>query len=133
MKNEFIFNEVMLRLKTSLKASSYNELAAMLGLSSSGFANLKKRNSIPFDKVSVLASSHNVSIDWLLTGEGEMLKGEKAANDAISITPEEAQYLRWLRNMLPEQKKDALAVAEKFGRWNQQVIERQGGHHAAMA
>lgn len=76
---------------------------------------------------------YKISPDWLLTGEGEILKGEKTANDAISITPEKAQYLRWLRNMLPEQKKDALAVAEKFGRWNQQVIECHGRHHAAMA
>jgi hypothetical protein len=126
-------SEVIDRILTALKFNNDSELCRQLKINRATLGNWRIRDSVPYSLCVNIAEEKNISLDWLLTGEGEMLKGDKAANDAISITPEEAQYLRWLRNMLPEQKKDALAVAEKFGRWNQQVIERQGGHQAAMA
>ena len=125
--------EVIDRILTALNFNNDSELCRVLKINRATLGNWRIRDSVPYSLCVNIAETKNISLDWLLTGEGEMLKGERAANDAVSITPEEAQYLRWLRNMLPEQKKDTLALAEKFGRWNQQVIERQGWHHATMA
>ncbi len=117
------------------KILGFAEFAAIGGVSERSQRMYEGNKTPPTSEycTAIAEKFKDIDMNWLLTGEGEMLKGERAANDAVSITPEEAQYLRWLRNMLPEQKKDTLALAEKFGRWNQQVIERQGRHHATMA
>ncbi len=76
----------MNRLKDYTKAKSFNALAEILGLSSSNFASLKKRNSVPYDKILEFSRSHNVSIDWLLTGEGQMFKrGEVVEDNVVNI------------------------------------------------
>ena len=73
MNSELNFNDVMERLKNVTNSSSYNSLADMLQLSSSAFANYKKRNSIPFERVLSLCNLQNVSVDWILTGRGNVL------------------------------------------------------------
>jgi len=60
----------MTRLKASLGVNSDGKLAESLGLSTSAYANLKKRGSIPFEKVIELAISQKVNLDWLFSGEG---------------------------------------------------------------
>lgn len=85
MNNEFNFDEIMDRLKIASNTRSYNALAGMLGLSSNAFANLKKRGSLPYDKIIALTNSLNVSMDWILTGKGEMLKTTPEATPASSI------------------------------------------------
>ena len=66
------FEDVMDRLKAAAGAASYSDLAGMLKLSSSAYANLKKRNSIPFERVISLCYSLNVNTNWLLYGFGDM-------------------------------------------------------------
>jgi hypothetical protein len=70
MNSECTFDIVMNRLKAAVNVGSDRRLAGILGVSDSGYANYKKRGSIPFEKVAMLAISQNVSMDWLLTGTG---------------------------------------------------------------
>jgi hypothetical protein len=121
MNSEINFDDVMNRLKTYTKAKSFNALADMLGLSSSNFANLKKRNSVPYDKILEFSKSHNVSMDWLLTGEGTMLKGGGGAVNE-SFSEDDIKLLRLIKALAPEQKNDTVKDLEKFVRWNQSVI-----------
>lgn len=70
IRHELTFSVVMGRLKAALGVESDTELAQMLGMSTSNYANRKRGESIPFDMVLPLAISRNVSIDWLCTGAG---------------------------------------------------------------
>ena len=108
MNNEYFFNDVMQRLKNITNASSYNALAAMMGLSSSAFANFKKRNSIPYNKVFALANSLNISADWVLTGEGDVHRNAK--NESF-LTPHEKALLANFRAVNEEGQKEILLHA----------------------
>jgi hypothetical protein len=112
MNSEINFDDVMNRLKSYTNAKSFNALADMLGLSSSNFANLKKRNSIPYDKILEFSNSHNVSMDWLLTGEGTMLKGGVSNDERFS--EEDLQILRMIKRLPPTQKNYQVKNIEVF-------------------
>lgn len=62
----------MLRLSAGTGASSDADLARLLGMSTSDFAQRKKRDKVPWDRVLAVAGAYFVSADWLLTGEGPM-------------------------------------------------------------
>ena len=114
MNSELSFNDVMLRLKTATKANSYNSLAEMMGLSSSAFANFKKRDSIPYDRVFSLASSLNVSADWILTGEGDIYRTAKnTAFFGKELDKQEQLAFELFLALSPERRKEILAIIEK--------------------
>ena len=69
MNSEYTFILVMTRLKIASGANNDGQLAEKLGISASSYANLKKRRSIPCEKVIALAISLNVNIHWVFTGE----------------------------------------------------------------
>jgi phage repressor protein C with HTH and peptisase S24 domain len=64
--------EVILRLKKALNISTDIELANYLGISKSTLSNWKARNTL--DLPLLFSLCEQISIDWLLTGKGEMLK-----------------------------------------------------------
>ena len=66
------------RLKTGLNLSSDNALAELLGISKTTLSNWKSRNSI--DIPLVFSKCEQISIDWLLTGRGSMLKTKGDSN-----------------------------------------------------
>ena len=68
---ELTFNFVMTRLKLALGMAKDSELCALIGMSTSNYANRKRSESIPFEVIIPLAISRSVSLDWLLTGLGE--------------------------------------------------------------
>lgn len=80
MKHELSFGLVAERLKRALQLSTDLELAALLGMSSSNFANRKRAESIPFDLVIPLCVSRSVSIDWLCTGLGHAFTDGRVAD-----------------------------------------------------
>lgn len=68
----FSSKEVIERLKIALNLSSDNALAETLGVSKATLSNWKSRNSI--DIPLLFSKCEHLSIDWLLTGNGVMLK-----------------------------------------------------------
>lgn len=68
----FSSKEVIERLKIALNLSSDNALAETLGVSKATLSNWKSRNSI--DIPLLFSKCEHISIDWLLTGNGAMLK-----------------------------------------------------------
>lgn len=68
----FSSKDIILRLKTAMDIQSDNALAETLGISKGTLSNWKVRNSIDF--ALVFSKCKQINIDWLITGEGEMLK-----------------------------------------------------------
>jgi hypothetical protein len=83
--SELQFETVMARLKEALRAESYAEVGRMLELSTSAYANRKRANSLPLDKIVSLAHSRNISLEWLFFGEGE---GYRDARTILKPAPE---------------------------------------------
>lgn len=80
------------RLKKGLNLSSDNALAELLGISKATLSNWKSRNSI--DIPLVFSKCEQISIDWLLTGHGPMLKMKgtpdaPAARDGYHSSPKD--------------------------------------------
>lgn len=68
MEYELNFNIIFDRLKSALNLKNDSQIAELIGMSTSAFSNLKKREAIPFEKVIVLAISNGISLDWLMGG-----------------------------------------------------------------
>jgi CI repressor-like protein len=84
MTNEHEFEAVMARLKFVLAIHTDGQVANKLGLSSSAYANLKKRGSLPYEKINALAISQNMNLHWLYTSMGEP---EQVSSQAITGQP----------------------------------------------
>lgn len=77
----FSSEKIIERLKEALEINSDSTLAERLKVTKGTLSNWKARNSLDFEKVFSVCGL--ISVDWLLTGEGEMLKPTKE----IEITP----------------------------------------------
>ena len=88
----FSSKEIIERLKIGLELSSDNALADTLGVSKTTLSNWKSRNSLDFPLVFSLCE--HISLEWLLTGKGNMLKEEgkeEASAPVISYDPKVGQ------------------------------------------
>ena len=79
----FSSQEVILRLKKALNISTDIELATYLGISKSTLSNWKARNTL--DLPLLFSLCEQISIDWLLTGKGEMLKNSTPKSPEVLI------------------------------------------------
>ena len=80
----FSSKDIILRLKTAMNIQSDNVLAEALGVSKGTLSNWKVRNSIDF--ALVVSKCKQISIDWLITGEGEMFKSAEQYR-VVETTP----------------------------------------------
>lgn len=106
------FEVVMSRLKQALGLQKDAELARALGLSTADFAHRKRRGKIPWDRVLEVASCHNISTDWLLTGSGPMYR-----RGLEELSEQERKLLELFEELTPEQRREILAAAEKAKQW----------------
>ena len=65
-------SEILNRAKIALNLSSDVQLAEVLGISKSTLSNWRARNSI--DYPTLFTKCEYINLDWLITGEGNMLK-----------------------------------------------------------
>lgn len=79
----FSSQEVILRLKKALNISTDIELANYLGISKSTLSNWKARNTL--DLPLLFSLCEQISMDWLLTGKGEMLKNSTPKSPEVLI------------------------------------------------
>lgn len=134
MKTRFIFNEVIDRLKKALKIKADYEIAERLNMKAGAFNARKKSDSLPYEELLLLAELEKLDYNWLLTGEGTMLKGG-GANENFS--DEDVKLLKLIKALAPEQKNDMVKDLEKFVRYNQSAISHflatNGGEMRAAA
>ena len=72
--------EILDRAKLAFDISSDVQLAERLGVKKSTLSNWKSRNTIDF--ATLFTKCEHVNIDWLITGEGEMLKSSSEVKPA---------------------------------------------------
>jgi transcriptional regulator with XRE-family HTH domain len=98
---------------------SKSEFCRQIGVSNAYISSIRK--SIQQDKVQRIALKYpELNIEWLLTGDGEMLKNSKPNPIAIN---DENEYIRELK----EDKKHCLKIIEEQSeiiRSQQKTIER---------
>lgn len=64
------FEGVISRIKTIKGLRHDHEVAELLGLTKTAFAERKRRDSIPRDKLALFCERESINMNWLLTGEG---------------------------------------------------------------
>lgn len=79
----FSSQEVILRLKKALDIATDIELANYLGISKSTLSNWKARNTL--DLPLLFSVCEQISIDWLLTGKGSMLKNSTPKSTEVVV------------------------------------------------
>ncbi len=87
MKTKLNKSLILERLKEIKGFKTDTELAVFLGITRSTLSNWHNRNSIDFDIL--FSKCEHINIDWLITGEGEMLKEVEEIN---SLMPKEPSY-----------------------------------------
>ncbi|MCK9468169.1 MAG: helix-turn-helix domain containing protein [Porticoccaceae bacterium] len=114
-KSENDFKEVMQRAKLVTNATTWTELAEILEMSTGDLANRKKRGTLPLDRLIDMANSRNVSIDWLLSGEGSMYRGGDGSmrreEPAESLSPKEEAVLALFRALDDDAQREIQQVA----------------------
>lgn len=129
------YAEVIERMRWAGKLKNDSAVARVVGVTPQALSSCKKRGEMPSDLVLKFSNIFSLSLDWLLTGEGAMYKGPKAAGKqpgghgaswergresgsgaervfGFEVTShEEIQYVNRLLNILRSgDKKDATAV-----------------------
>jgi len=69
----------MERLARAVGVRHDADLARLLGISTSDFSQRKGRGKVPWDRIIGVANLRSISVDWLLTGIGEMSRAAPAA------------------------------------------------------
>lgn len=68
-------NDVIDRLKSVYRCKSDRELAETIGVAPSNVSQWKARNTTPYKEVCETSVKKGVSVNWILTGQGEVREG----------------------------------------------------------
>ena len=71
---EVIYDEVVSRMKDAANLKNESQLARELGITPQAISNYKKSKTISGSLIVKFAKIHGLSVDWLITGKGAMLK-----------------------------------------------------------
>jgi len=82
-----------------------SEMCRTLHISTSRFANWKKRGSIPKEMLIVTTDILKVAVAWLLTGEEPKYHSDVVQPEPKGITLEEKDLINKFKHLLPSQKK----------------------------
>lgn len=70
------FNAILDRVKLVLNVKNDSEVAELIGLKQSAFANRKKKGSIPLSLYVKALEPYKVNLNWLVYGDGPIYKDE---------------------------------------------------------
>lgn len=104
---------VLSRLAIVMETKTDRALAAALGVSPTTFSSWKSRNSPPYEKCVDIAQEHGVSLDWLLTGRGEMLLSGEVIEPCSPISPREQALLEMFKTLSDEDQREIFRGAEE--------------------
>ncbi|MBI5642320.1 MAG: helix-turn-helix domain-containing protein [Deltaproteobacteria bacterium] len=68
------YSDIIERMRWAGKLKNDSAVARVLGVTPQALSNYKKRGEMPTDLVLRFANIYGLSVDWLITGEGEMYK-----------------------------------------------------------
>ena len=81
--------ETIERMRWAGKLKNDSAVARVLGVTPQALSNYKKRGEMPTDLVLRFAEIHGLSVDWLISGKGEMYR-LGADHDGYFMVAEEA-------------------------------------------
>lgn len=105
---------VLERLMTVFSVDSDSELARRLDVNRQTLGSWRSRQTIPYALCVSVSESEGISLDWLLTGEGAMLRGVSASpggNQAVN--PQEEAILELFRSLGDAGKREIQSAAEE--------------------
>ena len=73
------YSEIIERMRWAGKLKNDSAVARVLGVTPQALSNYKKRGEMPTDLVLRFSNIYGLSVDWLLTGDGEMYKVGRGA------------------------------------------------------
>ena len=105
---------VLERLMTVFAVDSDSELARKLDVNRQTLGSWRSRQSIPYALCVNVSEAEGVSLDWLLTGEGAMLRGVSVA-PAVSppTSPQEDAILALFRSLEETDRREIQSAAEE--------------------
>lgn len=72
------YSDIIERMRWAGKLKNDSAVARVLGVTPQALSNYKKRGEMPTDLVLRFANIYGLSVDWLITGDGEMYKGGRS-------------------------------------------------------
>ncbi|WP_085600760.1 MULTISPECIES: helix-turn-helix domain-containing protein [unclassified Pseudomonas] len=105
---------VLERLMTVFSVGSDSELARKLGVNRQTLGSWRSRQTIPYALCVKVSEAEGVSLDWLLAGEGVMLRGNSAQGvEPATINPEEEAILALYRSLEVDARREIQSAAEE--------------------
>lgn len=105
---------VLERLMAVFAVDSDSELARKLDVNRQTLGSWRSRQSIPYALCVNVSEAEGVSLDWLLTGEGAMLRGGSVAPAVSAPTsPQEDAILALLRSLEESDRREIQSAAEE--------------------
>lgn len=105
---------VLERLMSVFAVDSDSELSRKLDVNRQTLGSWRSRQSIPYALCVSVSEAEGVSLDWLLTGEGSMMKGGVAAtSDAMAISHQENAILALFRSLEESDRREIQSAAEE--------------------
>jgi len=84
------YSDIIERMRWAGKLKNDSAVARVLGVTPQALSNYKKRGEMPTDLVLRFANIYGLSVDWLISGEGEMYK--PAAKGYMIAAEESSAY-----------------------------------------
>lgn len=105
---------VLERLMTVFAVDSDSELARKLDVNRQTLGSWRSRQSIPYALCVNVSEAEGVSLDWLLTGEGQMLRGASVTATETPVTsPQEDAILALFRSLEETDRREIQSAAEE--------------------
>ncbi len=87
------YGEIIERMRWAGKLKNDSAVARTLGVTPQALSNYKKRGEMPTDLALRFANLYGLSVDWLITGEGEMYRpGRETVRTGLYAAEEVAPY-----------------------------------------
>jgi len=80
------------RMRWAGKLKNDSAVARVLGVTPQALSNYKKRGEMPTDLVLRFAEIHSLSVDWLISGKGEMYRFGSGPDDYLMAAEEARAY-----------------------------------------
>lgn len=116
---------VLERLKVLFNAASDSALARLIEATPQTISTWKSRNSIPYAKCVEVSKEKNISLDWLLTGQGEMYRDGRESM-APALSPKEQALLELFKELSDKDQREICqdaAEKKRMADLEQQVKE----------
>lgn len=87
MKMKIVYSEVIERMRWVGKHKNNSAVARVLGITPQALSNYKKKDKMPVSIVLKYSKLYGLSLDWLITGKGEIFNAKPAAMTGEVLEP----------------------------------------------